>query len=571
MTTTTEPLPAASAADRRLWRTAWLLLALAAFLFLFVRGLSHRDEGRYAEVAREMIAPGGDFWQMRLMGVRYYEKPPMLYWASAVSMKLFGPTAAAARLPLLIGMAATLALCFRWSRREWGAEAARVGAAVLFTCTGFIVAMSFLLTDPLLVMFFSATCLFLFEAHRPGADRPGRWLLAAAAAAWGGVLTKGFVAIVLPGAILFFWLLWERRLRELWRWSLIPAGLLFFAALAAVLWHLERHNPDFNYRFIVQEHFQRFVGSRRDQGHPEPFWYFVPVLPALLCPWVLFIPRAIRGILAGGDLKHDSFSRFLVVWAAAVFLFFSASSGKLMSYIMPMIPPMALLIARRGVAPVRSSADVVDRRLWSVGAFLPLLCPVGVAVFWLLARAGALGDDFGPPSGVVLAPIAGGLSVLAWLWIRGHGKTPAGLLLAMAIAYVALGFLFGPLAGRDFLVGLRDNRAFCRDAARLVPPGDEVVLCNRHIPALAFYMDRVPWLYRVDDELTDGMLMEPDLPGIYDVAGAMNKAIRADSRRNFFAVVDKEDFEELWLQGLRFGPEILAEDRQLLLLRLRTP
>ena len=113
-----------------------------------------------------------------------------------------------------------------------------------------------------------------------------------------------------------------------------------------------------------------------------------------------------------------------------------------------------------------------------------MICPLGIAAFWLLARAGALNSDFGPPAGSVLAPIAAGLAVPVWLWLRGHGKTFSGLLLDIAAAYVALGFLFGPLAGRDFLVGLRDNRALCREVARLTPPRDGIVLCNRHIPAL---------------------------------------------------------------------------------------
>ena len=556
---------------RRMGWAAGLLLVMAVFLLLFVRALARNDEGRYAELSREMIVPGGDFWQLRLLGVRYYEKPPMIYWLSGTAMKAFGIHGAAARLPLLLCMTVTLALCFRWTRREWGIEAARIAAAALFACTGFMVGMSFLLTDPLLVMFFTATCLFLFEAYRPGAGRGWPWLLAAAAAAWGGVLTKGFVALVLPGGILFLWLLWERRLCDLWRWSLIPVGLLLAAALAATLWHIEQHNPGFNFRFIVQEHIQRFLGTRVDQGREEPFWYFIPILPALLCPWALFVPRAFRGIRENHDLKTDSFSRFLVVWAVGVFLFFSASTGKLVSYILPMVPPVILMIARRGLLPARSGTDAADRRLWAAGAVLPMICPLGIAVFWVLAKTGVVDRDFGAPQWVVLGPIAAGLVVSGWVCICGHWKTVSGLLLATAAAYAPLGILFSPLSGPDFLVGIEDNRFFYRDVVRHLRPQDELVLCLKFNPALAFYTEHIPWIYRVRNELADGMAMEPDLPGIFRTSSALNAAMSADAGRNYYAVLRKEHRTSLVLQGLRFDPEILAEDRELVLLRLLAP
>ena len=571
MMTTTDSRDASACIRRRIAWAACVLLILAAGQFLFARGLSHRDEGRYAETSREMMIPGGSFWEMRLMGVRYYEKPPMIYWMSAASMKMLGVQSAAARVPLLVSMLATLGLCFHWARREWGADAAAVGTLALFSCVGFILGMSVLLTDPVLVMFMTAACLFLFEAYRPGGVRSWRWLLAAAAAAWGGVLTKGFVAVVLPGTILFFWLLWERRLRDLWRWSLLPIGLLFGAALGAVLWHIEQHNPDFNFRFIVQEHFQRFAGTREIQGHEEPFWYYLPVAVTLLAPWIFFLPRAIRGIRSRHDLKTDSFSRFLVVWTAVIFLFFSASSGKLISYLMPLIPPMALLIARRGILPVRSDADAADRRSWAFGALLPMVAPLGLLVFWALAQWGVIEEDFGAPRRIILIPLLLGLVVWAWVWLRGHWKTFAGLLLVMGAALVALGALFSPLAGPAFLTGLNDSTGFFLDVKRQVTDNDELIVCNKHYPAIAFYTGRIPWMYRVTDELADGMKMEPNLPGIFMSATALNAQMSSDAGKKYYAVLLKEHRSALNIQGLRFDPEVLAEDRELVLLRLIAP
>ena len=571
MMTSTDSMDASNCIRRRMAWAAWFLLVLAAGLLLFARGLSRRDEGRYAETSREMIVPGGDFWQMRLMGVRYYEKPPMIYWLSGASMKAFGVNAAAARLPLLLSMIATLALGYHWTRREWGPDAARLGTLVLFSCTGFMIAMSYLLTDPALVMFMTATCLFLFEAYHPDGNRSWRWLLAAAAAAWGGILTKGFIALVLPGAILFLWLLWERRLRNLWRWSLLPVGLLFLLALTAILWHIEHHNPDFNFRFIVQEHFQRFTGTREIQGHEEPFWFYIPVLLVLLAPWAFFIPRTIRGIRAHQDLKTNSFTRFLVVWAAVIFLFFSASSGKLISYLMPLLPPLALLIARRGLLSSPAPTDGLDRRLWASGALLPLLAPLGVTVFWALAQTGVIRDDFGTPRWIVAIPFAIGLGIWVWVWVRGHWKTVSGLLLLLGATYAPLAVLLSPLAGPDFLVGMNDDQAFFEEVGQRVSPSDEFIVCNKHYPAIAFYTGRIPWMYRVTDELIDGMKMEPNLPGIFSTATALNAQMSSDAGKKYYAVLLKEHRSALVLQGLRFDPEVLAEDRELVLLRLIAP
>lgn len=557
-------------ASGRLWRVAWLLLMLALGLFLFSRGITRTDEGRYAETAREMISDGGDFWQIRLMGVRYYEKPPMLYWLSALSMKTFGVSPGAARLPLLLSIAATLGLCFHWSRREWGREAAKVGAAVLLSSMGILVAMSVLLTDPLLVLFFTATCLLLFEAYRAGGPRRRwSWLLAAAAAAWGGVLTKGFIALVLPGAILFLWLLWERRLRDLWRWSLLPVGTLFLLALAAALWQIERYNPGFNLRFIVQEHFQRFTGTREIQGHVEPVWFFIPVLLALLAPWTFFAPRAIRHLRAHGDLKTDSFSRFLLVWAGVVFLFFSASSGKVISYIMPMVPPMAMLLARRGLLPPRTVEAPADRRLWAFGAFLPLLVPVGIAIFWGVARLGLANRRMGPPSLWVFLPIAFGLIFWGWIWLRGHWKTFSGLLLSAAIGYLSFAFLTTPLAGADFLAGFRDHRQLALEISHQVGENDILVLCHGHNPALAFNLERVPWMYHVWNELTPGMEMEPDLPGIFHTPEELVAAVKARTGQTVYAVASDKERLRMEEAGLRFAPDPVLRDRRFLLLRLR--
>ena len=234
-------------------------------------------------------------------------------------------------------------------------------------------------------------------------------------------------------------------------------------------------------------------------------------------------------------------------------------------------PVERLLIARRGLLPARSADDPVDRRLWAIGSFLPLFCPLGVALFWALARFGLLGSRFGAPPGILFAPVAAALGAGVWVWFRGYWKSIPGLFLAAAAGFAAFGLLTSPLSGPGLLEGLDDNRSFYREVAHQVRPQAEIVLCIKHIPALGFYLERVPWLYRVDNELVDGMEMEPDLPGIFRTATELNSALKSSPIRNYYAVLMKKHRAGLEKEGLRFGPDALAEDGELILLKLMAP
>lgn len=552
------------------WGAALFFLALATGLLLFARGHIRGDEGRYGEIAREMMASGSDAWTMRLLGVRYYEKPPMLYWMSAASMKAFGVNAAASRLPLLFCMVGTLALSFRWARQEWGRDAAWLGGFALSSCLGFVCGMSILLTDVPLVLFFSATCFFLFESYKLGSlEKRWPWLVAAAIAAWCGVLTKGFVAIVLPGAILFLWLLWERRLRDLWSWSLIPIGLGFLAALAAVGWRIEQSNPGFIMRFVVQEHVQRFLGTRVTQGHPEPVWFFLPILLALLFPWIGFVPRAALGMQAHGDLRRDSFTRFLLVWAVTTFVFFSMSSGKLTSYLLPLLPPAMLLISRRGLAPLRG--ERADRRWWIVGATVPLLAPVGIALFYAGARRGLWLQKFSAPAGAAFIPVVIALLLGAWVWRKGYWKTASGLVLTASGGYLAFAGLTTPLAGSSFLSGFDNNNAFYTEAAQQIGPDDQLIMCGKYTPALAFHTQTIPWIYGIRDELGPGMDMEPDRAGIFHTPAELYAAMASHPDRTYYAIIQEKQRHRLTTNGLYFVSDVLARDRYFVMLELGRP
>lgn len=320
---------------------AGLVAALACLCYLSplaFRDLFVPDEYRYAEVAREMLA-SGDWTTPRQAGLRYFEKPPLASWLAAAAMAAFGPNPFSARLPSALSALLTALLLAALFRRMGGARSEATNAALIF--------LSFALAGGIgqtnLVDFPFVCCLTLSLAAFYFADtsaRRGRrtaYLLLAGLAAGGAFLAKGFLAFVLPAIVVFPYLVWEKRGWDFF--SVIPPCLL--AALAAVLpWAvlIQRAEPVFWDYFIVTEHFQRFFGASFAQ-HTEPFWFFLPVLAWGLLPWLLLLPAAVR------TGKPSRPVRFLACWVLFPFLFFSASEGKLATYILPCLPPCALLFA----------------------------------------------------------------------------------------------------------------------------------------------------------------------------------------------------------------------------------
>ncbi|MCX6995858.1 MAG: phospholipid carrier-dependent glycosyltransferase [Kiritimatiellaeota bacterium] len=431
----------------------------------------------------------------------------------------------------------TLALAARLARR-WPAAQRRASLLTMLATGGFFIGQTMLMTDPFLVLWFAAACVGLFEAYqpeiRPAAQR--RWLLLAAAGAALGVMTKGLVAAVLPAGALFLWLLWERRLARLWNWSLLWAALLFLAIVAPWLWWLEQHNPGFAHSFIIDEHFSRFTGTRATQGHPEPFWFFLTLTPLMLLPWTLFILRAVRQ----GWRQHDSLTRFLLVWALLVVVFFSISSGKLMSYILPAFLPLGLLLGRWGVAePLDGSAG--DRRCWMAGVAGPLVVVVALGLFWAASYF----------QWVPRVPAIARISLLAFLPVAGalwHARrawtTPAGVTLVQASLLLAVALWLSPLAGLDFNVFAHlNNSILYKQLAAQLQPEDQLVVFYDYRPALMFYAQRPYVSYQSKNELAFGMGAEPQRRGNVDTLEALREIVRP-CRGRVFALIDPGDLKQ---------------------------
>ncbi len=331
------------------WLRDLLILAVCLgipfFQYLGRLPLIDPDEGRYAEIPREMLEQG-DLITPTLNYVKYFEKPPLLYWINAASIKLFGQNEFAARFPSALCGLLTVLATYIIARKLYGRRAALISALILGTSAGFVLQSRIILTDMLLTFCLTvALGSFIVAARREGRrTRALPWYLFYLFCAL-AVLAKGLIGMVFPAGIIFFYLLLSRRWRLLSEMRLATGMLLFLAVATPWFVAVSLRNPEFPHFFFIREHFQRFTSTVH--GRYQPFWFFVPVLLGTMLPWSFFIPGAL--VRAWRDRNHEEGRAgiYLLIWTAVIFLFFSKSNSKLIPYILPVFPPLAMLIGHR--------------------------------------------------------------------------------------------------------------------------------------------------------------------------------------------------------------------------------
>ncbi len=339
--------------DKGFLTLALLLLLVAVWLEPAGSWLAEPDEARYAEIPREMLA-AGDFVTPRLNGVPYLEKPPLLYWANALSIHLFGETPWAARLPTRLAALGTILTLVLGVAAAWGIETG-LAAAVLYLASPLGFSLSRInLTDGLLTFFFTSTLFCGREAlRRRESGQPSAALSALTGLMTAGAfLTKGLVGVILPGGVLLLWCLATRRLRMLF--LLLTLALPVFL-LAAMPWFLlaARRHPGFLQFFFIHEHLQRFatpIASREG-----PVYYFALVFVAGFLPALPFFFSSLKRVQSLARWPYEEpEALFFLLWFSVVLIFFSVSRSKLPPYLLPAFPAAAALAARGLESPARS-------------------------------------------------------------------------------------------------------------------------------------------------------------------------------------------------------------------------
>ena len=420
------------------------MTALAALTFLTGLGcqaITDADEAYYAEASREMLA-SGDWLTPRFNFADRWQKPVLYYWLTAATYAVAGVTESAARLwSALSGLA--LALTTWAVARRWRATpgAAWLAGAIVATSGGYFAMARSALPDLPLALLVTAA---IAAALRATDDAAGmRWWVLAGAAAGGGFLMKGPVAVAVPAVVLLpIWWLDRRTVRPSWTGVLAATAT---AALVGLPWYaamFAAHGVPYLESFFLTDNLERFTTSRFNE--PRPLWFYPAVIAGGLLPWTVFAVGPMAGAAAGavrGRLTWSSQERRLWVWALAPLVLFMVSVGQQPRYVLPILPPLAILLASAIERRARDSSRGLAWPTVVTAALLLLMAGVVLRLRPVLIVAAPWATWAGA---VVVAAAALALASIA---VTGRwSRLPA--VMAGVAAIVLLAVQFGALAGR---------------------------------------------------------------------------------------------------------------------------
>jgi len=407
-----------------------LLLILGVSLLLFLSGarlrdLTYPDELRYVEVAREMLESGD--WALPHFNYEIYpDKPPVFFWMLAAGIKGFGENTISAILPTSLSALLTLLVTFLLGRELFDERIALAGVWVLATFLLFLVMAQMVRMDMTLTLLVTLSLTFFVRILRDS-NHQKQFRLAAYLALGLALITKGPVGLLIPAITLTAYLTLNRQFRRIKRLVSVP-GLLILVAIP-LLWLIPaglEGGRAYLLEILLKQSAGRVVSSF---SHARPFYYYLVVFPILFLPWsfflLLFLDQKVRD-----DLSRDrSEIRFLLCWVIGTLLFFSLISGKIVVYLLPLTPGLALLIAR---------------------GFTPLMWGGGGSIRWLKVSGFLLaGTGWTAATGLILSIPGGGLA-LTWptLWpilliLTGGSTIILTLCMRMQVkkGFIAIGIL----------------------------------------------------------------------------------------------------------------------------------
>jgi 4-amino-4-deoxy-L-arabinose transferase-like glycosyltransferase len=490
----------------RLALLCWIAAALIWFAPLGCRSLVHPDEGRYSEISREMLA-SGDWVTPRLDGLKYFEKPPLQYWATAASFAAFGVNEFAARLfTALCGFLSVLAAGYT-ARRLWGWQAGAFAAIATASMT-WVMAVSHVVTLDMGVSFFltAALCGFLLAQNQAAAESERRrWMWLVWAAMAGATLTKGLIGGVIPGAVLVLyslickqWSLWKRM-----EWLVGAPLFLLLAAPWFVI--VSARNPEFAHFFFIHEHLERYLTTEHHRaGAP---WYFVPILVGGLLPWTTLAPQFFRfAWRTDGAARLPN--RLIVIWCAFVFAFFSLSGSKLPGYILPMFPAMGLLL---GQYLALARPDVLKphaRFIAALWAIVAIAAPFVVRQLSTRHTPAEINIALGP-----WAVAAALVYVVFALYAVRASSRDQKMAAALAIGFSSLIALQIINGGYQLFTPIKSAKAIAAEAAPAINADTELFVIRSYDQTLPFYLGRTLTPVEFVDELELGEKSEPERYG----------------------------------------------------------
>ena len=495
-------------------RDLFLLTALISLFFGFMLGnrpLSVPDEGRYVEIPREMVATG-DYLTPRLNGVKYFEKPVLFYWLESFSIKLFGLKGFALRLwPALFALTGCLVV-YGSGVRLFGRRTGLIAATVLATSLlYYALSRAIILDMPVSVLLSVALLCFLLGTHEPPGLRRRLFMWGFYSFAALAVMTKGLIGILIPGMVIGVWIILLGEWRVL-KTMYLPSGLLLFLLIAAP-WHIlvNRANPEFFNFYFIHEHFLRYL--TKIHSRYKPAWFFIPVVLLGLFPWSVFLIQAVKHNLPPSwrERHEHRDTLFLLLWAGLVFLFFSASSSKLIPYILPVFLPLSLLIGRY-------LAEAWDRRDFpgiQAGYAVLLILTLGLTIALIALphyRASPDVQKLGKYPYVFAAVLITGTAVT---WLMSKRKNFRWAFLSLTATTVLFFIVVNAAAS---VADMRSSKSLVSAIKQRLQPGDEVASYDTYYQDLPVYLERRITVVNWKGELEFGTTVEDTSQWMVDEA-----------------------------------------------------
>ncbi|MDO8650868.1 MAG: glycosyltransferase family 39 protein [Undibacterium sp.] len=490
-------------------RTLWLIVIgflLVWFYMLGARTLVPTDEGRYAEMAREMLVTG-DWITPRLNGIKYFEKPPLQAWMNVITFEMFGLGDWQARLWTGLCGLLSIALVAHTGRKVFNARIGINAALVLGSSLLWAASSHYNSLDMAVAAMMSISLCGLLLSQRQQAtaaeQRNGMVLC------WVGmalaVLSKGLIGVVLPGAVLIIYTFVARDW-SIWKRLHMGKGLLIFFAIVSPWFILVAlKNPEHPHFFFIHEHLQRFTSNVHKRY--QPAYFFIAILALGIFPWLGLL---LQGMWSALKKEPAGFQpkKMLLVWSAFIFVFFSISNSKLTGYILPIFPSLALLIALQLESASSKSLRFAAGLLTVTGlgglAFV-LMAPAKLAAMAMPPIELALNQAFLPwLMAACLITIVGGLLAIVML-----NRQKDWAIISMALA--------GFIAGQTLMLGYepwgyyRAGLLHLKAIQAELKPDTPIYSVGMYEQCLPFYLGRTLILVEHADELEFGLEQQPEL------------------------------------------------------------